>query len=132
MRLFGLEQRKLDNRHPSCDRGWESVLNYGNGKHNITMNNTKMTDAYKASVEAAINGDKEHGWGKEDSMVVIAACAKVLCQSPNDETTMNEFLAAVANVVNPSAARQMFAKAGLLTKETAKERTANSFAKLWS
>ena len=82
-----------------------------------------MKDTYQQAVKSAINGDKNHGWGKEDSMAVIQA----LHVEANGKEMTPEHYAMVASVVNPSAARQAFAKAGLLNEETKKQKIENTF-----
>ncbi len=82
-----------------------------------------MKDTYQSAVKAAINGDMNHGWGIEDSMSVIEA----LFQKATGEVMTDEHREMVKSVVNPSAARQAFAKAGLLSKETKKERVDKLF-----
>lgn len=82
-----------------------------------------MKEAYQNAVKNAIGGNKDHGWGKEDSMLVIQA---LYLKATGEEMTP-EHKAMVASVVNPSAARQAFAKAGLLNEETKKQKIANTF-----
>ena len=82
-----------------------------------------MKETYQQAVKQAINGDKNHGWGKEDSMLVIQA----LFLKATGEEMSAEHRAMVGSVVNPSAARQAFAKAGLLNEETKKQKIANTF-----
>ncbi len=82
-----------------------------------------MKTTYQTAVKEAIGGDKDHGWGIEDSMAVIEA----LFQKATGEVMTDEHREMVKSVVNPSAARQAFAKAGLLSKETKKERVDKLF-----
>jgi len=82
-----------------------------------------MKETYQNAVKKAINGNKDHGWGKEDSMLVIEA---LFLKATGEEMTP-EHRAMVASVVNPSAARQAFAKAGLLNEETKKQRIEKTF-----
>lgn len=82
-----------------------------------------MKETYQTAVKEAIGGDMNHGWGIEDSMAVIEA----LFQKATGEVMTDEHREMVKSVVNPSAARQAFAKAGLLSKETKKERVDKLF-----
>lgn len=82
-----------------------------------------MKDTYQTTVKKQINGDMNHGWGLKDSMAVIRA---LHLKATGKEMT-EEHQAMVQAVVNPSAARQAFAKAGLLNKETRNERIEREF-----
>jgi len=82
-----------------------------------------MKETYQSTVKKQINGDLNHGWGLKDSMAVIEA----LYLKANNKPMTDEHKAMVQSVVNPSAARQAFAKQGLLNKETRNERIVNEF-----
>ena len=82
-----------------------------------------MKTTFQTAVKETIGGDMNHGWGIEDSMAVIEA----LFQKATGEVMTDEHREMVKSVVNPSAARQAFAKAGLLSKETKKERVDKLF-----
>lgn len=82
-----------------------------------------MKTTFQTAVKETIGGDMNHGWGIEDSMVVIEA----LFQKATGEVMTDEHREMVKSVVNPSAARQAFVKAGLLSKETKKERVDKLF-----
>lgn len=92
--------------------------------------------ASKQAVDECINGDKNHGWGANDSTKVIesiiAADASVYCDNTPTDKRDTEFagrytpsdvaLSGIAAWVNPSAARQRLEKAGKLNKAVAVER----------
>ncbi len=82
-----------------------------------------MKETYQQAVKDCIGGNLDHGWGIEDSMAVIEA----LFQKATGDVLSNEHREMIKSVVNPSAARQAFAKAGLLSKETKKEKIEKTF-----
>ncbi len=85
-----------------------------------------MKETYQQAVKDCIGGNLDHGWGIEDSMAVIEA----LFQEATKEHGMvmtDEHREMVKSVVNPSQARQTFAKIGLLSKETKKEKIEKTF-----
>ena len=84
-----------------------------------------MIETFQNTVKACLNGNKEHGWGIDDSMKVIEACiTKAIGKEPSEELKM-----AIKEVVNPSQFRQKLETQGLLTKEAKKKRTENLFSK---
>ncbi len=82
-----------------------------------------MKETYQQAVKTAINGDMNHGWGVDDSMSVIQ---KLYLKATGEEMTA-EHREMVKSVVNPSQARQSFAKAGLLNTETKKQKIEKTF-----
>lgn len=73
-------------------------------------------ETFNNAVKNAINGDKKHGWGVEDSLAVIKAlCVDEMGESPDDE-----FFAYVKEVVNPSQFRQKLETAEILVKTESK------------
>lgn len=79
------------------------------------------------AVKAQINGNKDHGWGQDDSLAVIKALWEDNCGKPMDEG----YAKAVARFINPSACRQWLEsdKVALLNKSgTKKARTDGWFA----
>ena len=71
-------------------------------------------EQFAASVKQRINGDKNHGWGVDDSTEVILAVIA------NETGTTRNDLDGVANIikglVNPSAFRQQLENNGILNK----------------
>lgn len=83
---------------------------------------SELIKAMQAAIRGQIGEDRKHGWGIEDSLVVIeaivaedatieiprlAAAGKV----PESYTLSGEALGLIKHFVNPSAARQMLEKA---------------------
>jgi len=66
-------------------------------------------ESFQRAVAKAIGGDKNHGWGVEDSMSVI----KDLLNDEALEATP-ECLAAIREVINPAQFHQKLSKADLL------------------
>jgi hypothetical protein len=93
------------------------------GISTTTKERNTMKETYQKTVLTRINNDKNHGWGLKDSMAVIEA----LHLKATGKEMSEEHKEMVASVVNPSAARQVFAKQGLLNKEAKKERTEKLF-----
>jgi len=75
-------------------------------------------EAAKAAVEARVAGDKNHGWGADDSMAVIAA----IWESEVGEAMPSEAAGRIREVVNPSAFRQKLESAGLLLASEVKRK----------
>jgi hypothetical protein len=67
------------------------------------MTKDELKAKYVATVVAAIDGDREHGWGVADSMKVIAMVMHELAEGT---ITVEEGTPFVESVVNPSAFRQ--------------------------
>lgn len=70
-------------------------------------------EAFKATVEARINGDKNHGWGVEDSLAVIVK----LVENEVGEAPDEAWQALARSVINPSAFRQRLEAKKLLNEQ---------------
>ncbi len=87
--------------------------------------NQEINEVFQSSVHTQIGGDREHGWVADDSIGVIedvvaadiawAAKAKQPYKGLSVEAKDH-----IAFVINPSAARQAFERAGLLNEPTTK------------
>lgn len=86
-------------------------------------------EAFEKAVIARINGDREHGWGVDDSMAVIGAVFEDETGEKMDAETVGKW---IRLVVNPSAFRQTIEGEdgkGLLNKhESRKQRKEALFA----
>ena len=67
------------------------------------MTKSELKEKYVATVVAAIGGDREHGWGAEDSMKVITM---VMTELTEGTITVEEGSPYIESVINPSAFRQ--------------------------
>ena len=68
------------------------------------------------AVKTRIAGNKDHGWGVDDSMAVI----KALWEDNTGEAMDSLYEEQVKRVINPSAFRQRLEDAGALNKATRK------------
>jgi hypothetical protein len=81
-----------------------------------TTKPTTPKEVFLHSVKATIGGNKNHGWGADDSMAVIKAL-----YASEVGSEMDDVLAGfIKKVVNPSAFRQELEKAGALTPKPTK------------
>ena len=78
--------------------------------------------AIQNTIKARINGDKNHGWGVEDSYqcILAAIAANEGCEVKDIDTA--EFGKLLKPLINPSAFRQSLEIAGLLTKNAKAEK----------
>ena len=67
------------------------------------MTKSELKEKYVSTIVSAINGNREHGWGAEDSMKVITM---VMLELAEGTITVEEGTPFVESVVNPSAFRQ--------------------------
>lgn len=90
-----------------------------------------VIETFAASVDAQINGNKEHGWGQDDSTAVImdlvAEFSGEIAAKNND--VLQQCQKAIERVVNPSACRQWLEsdKVAKLNKATSKKRQQNEW-----
>ena len=93
-----------------------------------------VIETMKASIDAQINDDKNHGWGQTDSMAVIG---DLLAEYGGDFAIVENkeireaVLAGINQVVNPSACRQWLEseKVGKLNKqESGRSKSTKLFA----
>lgn len=85
-------------------------------------------EAWQSAVKAQINGDKQHGWGQQDSIAVIQA---VLCnETGSSAEDLKPLMALIEPLVNPSAFRQKLESQGVLAKSEKKQREKNAIAGL--
>lgn len=74
----------------------------------------KAQEAFQNAIKTAINGDKNHGWGANDSLAVImAVIAEETGTSKEDLQGIEPLIKAV---INPSAFRQTLESKGVLNK----------------
>lgn len=66
------------------------------------------------AVKTRINGNKDHGWGQDDSLFVM----EVLWLSETGDAMPDTIRERYARFINPSAARQYLEGLGLLNKST--------------
>jgi hypothetical protein len=91
-----------------------------------------VKDVFQKAVKERINGDKDHGWGVEDSLsVIIALVADNAGVEPQDLEADLEFIGAIRSVVNPSAFRQKLESAEILSKEGKTKRKASKLLEGW-
>lgn len=76
-----------------------------------------LKETFQAAVAARIKGNKEHGWGNEDSLAVILALIadNAGCEIKELEDD-KAFSGAIRSVINPSAFRQKLESKGALNK----------------
>ena len=96
-----------------------------------------LNEVVGTEIKRIINGNKDHGWGQADSLVVIEeiVCADVenhieAKKDPTKYVFTDEAKSLVNDFVNPSAARQKLESAGLLNKNTKSERKKALWANL--
>ena len=89
-----------------------------------------VKEVFQRAVKAIVNGDKNHGWGNDDSVkVLIALIADNAGCDEKDIADDAEFVGALKEVVNPSQFRQKLETAGILAKgATRKEKVNNLLA----
>lgn len=91
-----------------------------------------VKEVFQKAVKKRINGNKDHGWGVEDSLsVIIELVADNAGVEPKDLEADPEFIEAIRNVVNPSAFRQRLENAGILNKGSKVERKASKLLEGW-
>ncbi len=99
---------------------------------------TALVAVLNQVIKSQLNGDKNHGWGADDSMAVIdAVVAKDAELSPKGTlaekyTLSDEALDLVRAVVNPSAFRQILEAKKLLNPPKKGESTRGSVKDLIS
>ena len=87
-------------------------------------------EAMAGAIKARINGDKNHGWGVEDSLFVILSIVAnelgaEVSEYQKDEGKAN-FADLIKSTINPSQFRQILEGKGILAKSEKKERTKNA------
>lgn len=86
-------------------------------------------EVLKKTVLARINGNKNHGWGIDDSAAVILA---VVANEMNGKALSAEAIAAVNSMINPSQTRQAFEKQKLLAETPKGQRKPALLASLFA
>lgn len=71
-------------------------------------------EAFGQAVKTRINGDKNHGWGVDDSVEVIVAVICEECGVAKED--VKDIIPLIREVVNPSQFRQKLEAKGLLNK----------------
>jgi hypothetical protein len=77
-------------------------------------------EAFTAGVKATINGNKEHGWGVEDSVNVIGDI--LANETGADKKDLEPLLALIKPLINPSAFRQVLESKKILNESKGKKR----------
>ena len=77
-------------------------------------------EAMSAAIKSQIKGDKNHGWGQDDSYVVLLAIIANETGADAKELDHGEFGHLIKNLINPSAFRQALEKAGVLNETKGK------------
>lgn len=91
-----------------------------------------VKEVFQRAVKERINGNKDHGWGVEDSLsVIIALVADNAGVEPKDLEADPEFISAIRKVVNPSAFRQTLENAEILSKAGKAKRKASNLLEGW-
>ena len=80
-----------------------------------------VVETFAASVDAQLNGDKDHGWGATDSLAVIddmlAEFAEAYAGADETSVAIVEALKqGMGKVINPSVFRQKLESKGKLNK----------------
>ena len=86
----------------------------------------KNNEAAQAAIKARIAGNKNHGWGVEDSYAVVLAI--VACETGAEPKDLDspEFGALIKQLINPSQFRQKLETANVLEKTLTTRKAANS------
>ena len=91
-----------------------------------------VKEVFQRAVKKRINGNKDHGWGVEDSLsVIIELVADNAGVEPKDLEADPEFIEAIRSVINPSAFRQKLESANILNKGSKVERKASNLLAGW-
>ena len=78
----------------------------------------KASEMFAQTVKNRINGDKNHGWGVDDSVEVIMAV--VATETGTEVKDIESIRGLIKAVVNPSAFRQQLETKELLNKSVGK------------
>ena len=102
--------------YPSC------VARQSAGDNKNMKTKQDVIETMKASIDAQIDGNKNHGWGQGDSMNVISDILEEFGREFTPEGNKDicqAVLAGINQIVNPSACRQWLEseKVGKLTKQ---------------
>jgi len=81
-------------------------------------------EAFANAVKARINGNKQHGWGVEDSYAAILAVVAAETGSEVKDLDTPEFGHIIKAVINPSQFRQSLESNGVLDKSEGKKQNA--------
>jgi hypothetical protein len=82
-----------------------------------------IKEQFQSAVKNAIGGDKNHGWGVEDSMEVIDTLIAENCEAiAKDKGLSEELSATIKAVINPSAFRQILESKGVLSENKTKRK----------
>lgn len=87
-----------------------------------------INDVFNKAVASRINGDKNHGWGVDDSLFVIEA---LYIDNTGEEKLDDELRKHLREVINPSQFRQKLESAKLLN-ETPKRAKRESLIKQYA
>lgn len=85
-----------------------------------------VKETFQKAVKARINGDKQHGWGVDDSLAVIVALLEDETGQANYPAANPDLIAAFKEVINPSQFRQKMETAGFLAKSEGKAAKVNA------
>lgn len=88
-------------------------------------------EAMGNAIKSRLNGDKNHGWGVDDSTAVIIEIIANENGAKSEDYDKENFCDLIKSLVNPSQFRQALEKAGKLS-ETKEKRTKSALANLLS
>jgi hypothetical protein len=74
----------------------------------------KAQEKFQEQIKTQINGDKNHGWGADDSVAVILAV--VAEETGTDVSDLSGIIPLIKAVVNPSQFRQSLESKSILNK----------------
>ena len=89
-------------------------------KEHAAKRESALQEAFNQGVKDAINGNKDHGWGADDSSGVIEGL--IACEMPDGHAPSPELMAYIKLLVNPSQFRQRLESKKVLNESTNKGR----------
>lgn len=88
-------------------------------------------EVVQSTGKARINGDKNHGWGVDDSLACIIAV--IVEETGAKEIAENaDFVSAIRELINPSQFRQKLETAKVLNKTESKKQKTSKILEGWS
>jgi hypothetical protein len=89
---------------------------------------SKLEKQFADAVKAQIGGNKDHGWGADDSMAVIdQLIAENVAEITAAKGLPEELSGFIKGVINPSQCRQRLESKKILNKSTREQKMADIF-----